>query len=87
MKRTAKTIFAVTCDTQNDNEYFDLNKFKVKISKGTTGAEMGYAIAALLSVVLAHEHTAGNDISARAFLHSLTELLEDASIGVPKNDN
>ena len=87
IKRKSKTIFRVTCNTTpEDNEYFDLNNLVVQISKGTTGAEMGYALCALLSVVIAKENDCGNTFTTDSFLNYLGMLMKDMQVGIPKDE-
>ena len=50
MKRKNKTIFKVTCDTEELNVLADKKDYRVSISQGTTGEEMTYALVALLQV-------------------------------------
>lgn len=88
IKRTNKTIFKVTCKKTitDTSETLDLNELQVNISKGTTGAEMSYAIVALLSVVLAHQNANGDKMSIRGFLNLIEMMMEDMQIGIPKDE-
>jgi hypothetical protein len=81
--RKNKTIFKVECDVKTDKD-FDEQDYKVHISKGTTGEEMAYAIAALLNVVIAHEECAGNKFSINSFMNYLKMIIENSKIGVPQ---
>lgn len=86
MKRKNKTIFKVTCDTEEINILADKKDYKVSISQGTTGEEMTYAIVALLQVVMAHEEARNNKFSANSFMNYLKILLDNSQIGVPEDD-
>ena len=85
--RRNKTIFSVTNDKRSKNEAVDLNDFKIKISAGTTAAEMSYALVVLLSVVLEHENEHGNNFTVDSFLHYIGMLMKDMEVGIPKEDH
>ena len=85
MKRRNKTIFKVTNDKRPDNnDIFELNDFRITISKGTTGIEMAYALIALLNVVYEHENTENNEFTVDSFMNYLTMLMKDTRIGIAK---
>jgi hypothetical protein len=87
MKRTSKTIFKVTCDTDSINEAVDKKDYRVTVSKGTSGEEMTYALVALVQVILAHEEGRDNQFSANAFFNYLKMIIDDSKIGVPEKDD
>lgn len=85
MKRRNKTIFKVTNDKRPDNnDIFELNDFRITISKGTTGIEMAYALIALLNVVYEHENAENNEFTVDSFMNYLTMLMKDTRIGIAK---
>jgi hypothetical protein len=86
MKRKNKTIFKVTCDTEELNVLADKKDYNVSISQGTTGEEMTYALVALLQVIMAHEEAQNNKFSANSFMNYLKILLDNSQIGVPEDD-
>ena len=84
--RKNKTIFKITNDKRDKNEALDLNDFKVTISKGTSATEMAYSLVILLSVVLEHENSNGNQFTVDSFLHYIGMLMKDMAVGIPKED-